>query len=72
MRTFLVTKRGVERVMRTYALDAEGRSITPDPKDANLVEAVPAPDVAEVIAGWHPKHAAEVTATREITEDVGL
>lgn len=62
MRTFLITKNGVARVMRTYALAPSGRVIT-DPTDDTL-----APDAVNEIAKWHSQHQSEVTNIREIAE----
>ena len=67
MRTFIVIKNGAARVMRTYALGPSGRVITPD-IEGTLPEITPAPDAAEVIAKWHSRHQAAVTASREISE----
>lgn len=68
MRTFIFIQNGVAKVMRTYGLAANGQVITPDPRDAGLVEVVPAPGAGEEIARWHPDLAAEVSSWREIAE----
>ena len=61
MRTFIITKGGIARVMRTYALaPVTGRALLAAPN---------APDAAEIISTkWHPRHASQVTKIREITE----
>ena len=61
MRTFLITKNGVARIMRTYALDKNGRTIT-DPANTD------GPEGANEVARWHSRHQAEVTDIREIAE----
>ena len=68
MRTFIVTKNGVARVMRTYPLGMDNRTITPDmPADTPIK--TPAPDATDVIAAqWHSAHSAAVTSVREIAE----
>ncbi len=68
MRIFLLTKAGVARVFRTYAFGPGNRVITSDPRDAGIEEIIPAPDAADLIAKWHPRHQAEVTNIREIAE----
>lgn len=61
MRTFVVTKNGIARIFRTYALDEGGWA---------LIDAVDgAPHMADLIANkWHAHHRAQVTNVREITE----
>lgn len=67
MRTFIVTIDGVARVHRTYALGKGGRVITPD-IEGKIEDVVPAPDMADEVAKWHPDNQAQVTSIREISE----
>jgi hypothetical protein len=60
MRTFVITKNGVARIMRTYAVDPVSGHVLPDDPDA--------PDAVDEIAKWHPDHQAAVTSVREIAE----
>lgn len=66
MRTFIVTRSGVARVMRTYALGPGGRVITP--RDVGIKEITPAPDAADEIARWNTDDQAAVASVREISE----
>lgn len=65
MRTFIITKDGIARVMRTYALGIDGRVITPSD---TIKEAKPAPDAQDEILKWPAEDQAGVTAVREIAE----
>ena len=60
MRTFVITKNGVARIMRTYGLDPITGRV--------LLDAPDAPDATAIIAKWHLRHTSQVTQTREITE----
>ena len=60
MRTFVIIKGGIARIMRTYALDPGRGRVLPN--------APGAPDAQDIIAKWHPDHQAAVTGVREIND----
>lgn len=67
MRTFIVTRSGVARVMRTYALGPGGRVVTPNSTGILSIGRV-APDAADEITKWSPEAQAAVSSIREIAE----
>lgn len=60
MRVFAITKNGICRIMRTYAIDPATGRVSISSSDA--------PDGADEVAKWHANDQAQVTTIREIQE----